>query len=521
MQRFIRFLKISYYPLLFTLTLCIAVFCYPLTVYANANSGSVTASVSVRNNAQNHTGSLSSVNIDDTRFYAQYGATSGGDLSFSFPFQSLLSSSAPYVYELIFYYTLNYYVNVDFIDSNGSAQRVQVFSGNFSGNGGRSNYNNYLAKSSAPTSLDYTGSIDGTPVGINVALQLTALNYGDNSTSNTFSISLSITDFQFSSFVPFDYNGGGGTVEIKPSPELVSTQGLMSTNGFSPLILATNGQITFLNNFTYDSNFGYPAFKYSDIVSPGTVNLSLYEGTNDSIYTIHPIAFMGDLRKGDYEIVFGFITTTEPNNIDFTSGWSGELVKSQTAIPLFTNKTEYNYRIQYSPHDGYYYCNVFVRFTTDQEFDSLCVRSGPTIPNVVYGAFCVNKFVGTIADQLNQSDAHWSDIPTSTQQFNQGNSSTSSVLTDFSTSESGYVENFENAVESSNIENFDISVLAEDLVFVSGLVTIFYNVLPQKLQYVIFASLVIGVLAAIVGALHYVVKKESRISKVSKSKKKG
>lgn len=520
MQRIIHFLKTSYFPLLFTLTLCIAVLCYPLSVYASSNSGTVTASVSVRNNGQNHTGSLSSVNIDDTRFGAQYGGTSGGDLSFSLPFQSLLSSSAPNVYEIIFYYTCNYYVNVDYIDINGGAQRVQVISGNFSGNGGRSNYNNYLVKSSAPTSLDYSGSIDGTPVGINVGLQLTAMNYGDNSTNNTFSITLTISDFQFSSFVPFD-NGGGGVVEIKPSPELVSTQGLMSTNGFSPLILATNGQITFLNNFSYDSNFGYPAFKYSDIVNPSTVNLSLYEGTNDSIYNIHPIAFMGDLRKGDYEVVFGFITTTEPNNIDFTSGWSGELVKSQTAIPLFTNKTEYNYRIQYSPHDGYYYCNVFVRFTTEQEFDSLCIRSGPSIPNVIYAAFCVNKFVGTIADQLNQSDAHWTDVPSSTQQFNQGNSSTSSALSDFSTSESGYVDNFDSAVESTNIENFDITVLGEDLVFVQGLVNIFYNVLPQKLQYVIFASLVIGVLGAIVGALHYVVKHESHVLKVSKSKKKG
>lgn len=519
MQRIIRFLKISYYPLLFTFTLCIAVFCFPLTVYALYNSGSVTATVSFRSNYPT-TGSLSSVNIDDTRFYAQYGYTSGGELSFSFPFSSALTGTCTNNHsDNALYFNLYYEVNVDYLDENGGAHREKILSG--TSTDGHFYGSSFSHRPTSPESISYSGGINGTPVGINVGLRISSQsgNYIDR--TFTTNVTLTISDFAFSSFVPYDYNGGGGTVEIKPSPELVSTQGLMSTNGFSPLILATNGQITFLNNFTYDSNFGYPAFKYSDIVSPSTAILSLYEGTNDSIYNIHPIAFMGDLRKGDYEVVFGFITTTEPNNIDFSSGWSGELVKSQTAIPLFTNNTEYNYRIQYSPYDGYYYCNVFVRFTIQQEFDSLCIRSGPSIPNVIYGAFCVNKFVGTIADQLNQSDVHWTDVPSSTQQFNQGNSSTSSALTDFSTSESGYVDNFDNAVESTNIENFDITVLGEDLVFVQGLVNTFYNILPQKLQYVIFASLVIGVLGAIVGALHYVVKHESHVSKVSKSKKKG
>lgn len=518
MQRIIHFLKTLYFPLLFTLTFCIAVFCYPLTVYALNNSGSVTATVSFRSTSPT-SGSLSSVNIDDTRYYAQYGYTSGGELSFSFPFSSALSGTCSNNYsDNALYYTLYYEVNVDYLDVNGGTHRDQIVSGTSDKS---YFYASTFYSTTTPIEISYSGGINGTPVGINVGLRISA--YSGNYTDRTFTtnVTLNISDFAFSSFVPYDYNGGGGTVEIKPSPELVSTQGLMSTNGFSPLILAANGQITFLNNFSYDSNFGYPAFKYSDIVSPSTVNLSLYEGTNDSIYNIHPIAFMGDLRKGDYEVVFGFITTSDPNYIDFSSGWSGELVKSQTAIPLFTNKTEFYYRIQYSPHDGYYYCNVFVRFSTVQEFDSLCIRSGPTIPNVVYGAFCVNKFVGTIADQLNQSDAHWTDVPSSTQQFNQGNSSTSSALTDFSTSEGGYVDNFDTAVESTNIENFDITVLGEDLVFIQGLVNTFYNILPQKLQYVIFASLVIGVLGAIVGALHYVVKHESHVSKVSKSKKKG
>lgn len=419
-----------------------------------------------------------------------------------------------------------YSVSIDYMDSNLATYRTEILNGsfnfNFSNGGSRYPVNTSLKLGD----LQFNGDVAGTPIGIYVDFSSSNVLL-NNANTNAYNLQFSINcpSFSFANVAVLDDgNGDSQQVEIEFSPEQISTNGLMSTNGFSPLILATNGNVRYFENLgLYDCKFGYPAFNMSDFEGGSSAQLTLFEGQFDGV-SVHPVAFMGDCRKGEYEVVFGFITTSNPihdQGVDFSSGWTGELVYSQQAFALFTNDTKYNYRVQYNPIDGYFYNTVWIRFETDREFDSLTIRTGPRITGLVHGAFCVNKFVGTVADQLNLDNYQWNYQPTNINQFNQNNSSTGGVINSADSAEQGFFDNYDSAVSSSGIENFDLSVIGNSLLFVQLLVNRFYSILPDKLQYLIFASLVFGVLGAILGVTRYVIKHESRVSRSKASDKKG
>lgn len=430
-------------------------------------------------------------------------------------------------YNFAFTYAVSYTVSIDYYNSVSGAQRLEVLNGTTPWASLRNSNGSTVLET-----LSFDGNVNGFPQGIYVTMSLLLYN-GSNNISHSGSVvcSANINNCFFTDVysVGSDNGGSGGSqqVEVEYTPEQISTNGLMSTNGFSPLILATNGNVRYFGNLgTYDSKFGYPAFNMSDFESGSSAPLTLFEGQypDNGISNVHPVAFMGDCRKGEYEIVFGFITSNNPvndQNVDFTSGWSGELVYSQTAFPLFTSDMKYNYRVQYNPVDGYFYNTVWLRFETIREFDSLCIRSGPTVSNLVHGAFCVNKFVGTVADQLNLDNYQWNYKPTNIDTFNQNNTTTGGAIDSADSAEQGFFDNYDSAVSSSGIENFDLSVIGNSLLFVQMLVNRFYSILPDKLQYLIFASLVFGVLGAILGVTRYVIKHESRVSRSKASDKKG
>lgn len=478
----------------------------------------------------NYSGSLRP--LDDS-WYQLLGGSNGAHCSFQCPLvfrcTKNLAPGGNFANIYRFSGVINYHVLIDYMDSNLAAFQVEVLTGsqNF-------NFSNPTVSNDSSLfkflDLTYDGDISGTPIGITVNINFTnAYVYNSNlSYGIDFRGYFSIPSFAFSNVsILGQENNDVGKVEIEYSPEQISTNGLMSTNGFSPLILATNGNVRYFGNLgTYNSKFGYPAFNMSDFESGSSAPLTLFEGQypDNGISNVHPIAFMGDCRKGEYEIVFGFITTNNPVNdqgVNFSIGWTGELVYSQQAFPLFTNDMKYNYRVQYNPVDGYFYNTIWLRFETDREFDSLCIRSGPTVSNLVHGAFCVNKFVGTVADQLNLDNYQWNYQPTNIDQFNQNNSSTGGAINSADSAEQGFFDNYDSAVSSSGIENFNLSVIGNSLLFVQMIVNRFYSILPDKLQYLIFASLVFGVLGAILGVTRYVIKHESRVSRSKASDKKG
>lgn len=474
-------------------------------------------------------------NLDslDDSFYNTLGGSSLAHCSFDLVPRFIVKNNPSdvfYSYGGTFVYT----IYIDIMDVNLAAYRVEVLNGSSSFYFARNNGNSPLVVGSSYNfpSIHFEGDVQGTPVGVYCTFSLNPCRLVKSVEGNyTSQFSIDIPSFNFTNVSILNNGSGGGDtqkVEIEYSPEQISTNGLMSTNGFSPLILATNGNVRYFGNLgTYNSKFGYPAFNMSDFESGSSAPLTFFEGQypDNGISNVHPVAFMGDCRKGEYEIVFGFITTNNPvndQNVDFSSGWSGELVYSQSAFPLFDDNMNYNYRVQYNPVDGYFYNTVWLRFETYREFDSLCIRSGPTVSNLVHGAFCVNKFVGTVADQLNLDNYQWNYQPTNIIEFNQNNTSTGSAINSADSAEQGFFDNYDIAVSSSGIENFDLSVIGNSLLFVQMLVNRFYAILPDKLQYLIFASLVFGVLAAILGATRYVLKKESYISRrTSFNKKKG
>lgn len=455
--------------------------------------------------------------LDDS-WYQVLGGSNLAHCVFDVPLYANLTSMSNFYY---LQFNINYFVYIDYMDSNLAAQQVLVDEGSIS---------SFIVYGSSPKKkiidLSFDGEVAGTPTGIRVDVSLTSGFARSNDLNHPFSVTLNIglDSFAFSNVAILDSNNETGKVEVEYTPEQISTNGLMSTNGFSPLILATNGNVRYFENLgLYDCKFGYPAFNMSDFESGSSAQLTLFEGQYDGV-SVHPVAFMGDCRKGEYEVVFGFITSSNPihdQGVDFSSGWTGELVYSQQAFALFTNDTKYNYRVQYNPIDGYFYNTVWIRFETDREFDSLTIRTGPRISGLVHGAFCVNKFVGTVADQLNLDNYQWNYQPTNINQFNQNNSSTGGAINSADSAEQGFFDNYDTAVSSSGIENFDLSVIGNSLLFVQTLVNRFYNILPDKLQYLIFASLVFGVLGAILGVTRYVIKHESRVSRSKASDKKG
>lgn len=459
--------------------------------------------------------------LDDT-WYNTLGGSNLAHCVFDVPFYVYLTNYGNFNWLLI--NTFSYSVYIDYMDANLAAQRVLIDEVVLSPSYMISANNSYRW---LVGNLSFNGDIGGTPTGIHVEFSLNSQSLGNDwNNPYSFILNVGLNSFEFSNVAILDSGSSGEVekVEIEYSPEQISTNGLMSTNGFSPLILATNGNVRYFENLgLYDCKFGYPAFNMSDFASGSSAQLTLFEGQFDGV-SVHPVAFMGDCRKGEYEVVFGFITTSNPihdQGVDFSSGWSGELVYSQQAFALFTNDTKYNYRVQYNPIDGYFYNTVWIRFETDREFDSLTIRTGPRISGLVHGAFCVNKFVGTVADQLNLDNYQWNYQPTNINQFNQKNSTTGGAINSADSAEQGFFDNYDSAVSSSGIENFDLSVIGNSLLFVQMLVNRFYSILPDKLQYLIFASLVFGVLGAILGVTRYVIKHESRVSRSKASDKKG
>lgn len=98
-------------------------------------------------------------------------------------------------------------------------------------------------------SLDYTQNFDISCNGalVNFYAVVEMYSGGGNSSSTNFTY---ILNCNLSNVIFYDNSNdvSSNTVQIEYSPEQISTNGLMSTNGFSPLILATNGNVRYFGN---------------------------------------------------------------------------------------------------------------------------------------------------------------------------------------------------------------------------------------------------------------------------------
>lgn len=386
-----------------------------------------------------------------------------------------------------------------FYTYNGSTDSTMIFEGSFN-----------LPLGSNSYSHTYTGqgTCPGVLIGMSVEYSMSyTFRSFDNSCRANFSLGVGTANI---SNVVCEYDLPDPTPDdgkVSYSPEVISSNGLMATNGFSPMTLGMNSTIYSLGGaYSYDNNYGYSAFNVQYDLNISSGQLNLYTGPDINRL---PIAFLGDCRKGTYQIAFGYVADLGTNpSFNFDSGWTGELVFGNTAICSFSDSSWYtvHYRAQHELVNDLWYVNVFLTFNAPDTFDSVIIRTAPTVYNIKAFAFCLNKYVGTIADQLVQSQEHWDNNLSGTQAFQNQNQSATSTMSSFETSEADYFSDYETQVEATGIDNFDLAVLADNLYFVKLCIDTVYNVLPDILQYVLFTALVFGAMGAILGTLHYVAK---------------
>lgn len=404
-------------------------------------------------------------------------------------------------------------VTLLFNDVNGYADAQIIYSGSFA--------DSDLLLYQEIFRFSYSGECDGIPTGLRFDFDgfgLVCRNNTSNSLNFNYGCNIRIGNF---SFFNVSLVGSGSSSNTYNITENYASQ--LSNNGFSPLVFAENTPIkAFSENVTFIPSFGSTVFftkDFSTLTFDGQLNF--YAGL-DSINKL-PVSFLGDTRQGDYEIAFGFISSSNPNpnRLDdiFDYGWSGEYVFDQVGYPLFDSSTDYkvNYRIQ---EDGnYWYTTVWLRFSIPREFDSLLIRTGPNISNCKFFAFTISKYIGTIADQLVQTQEHWDSQLSGSSAFHGQNQSATSAMSSFESSESNYFSDYETQVQATGIDRFDLAVLADNLYFVKLCIDTVYNGFPDILQYVLFTALVFGAMGAILGTLHYVSKNYSHTRTLHKSSK--
>lgn len=122
------------------------------------------------------------------------------------------------------------------------------------------------------------------------------------------------------------------------------------------------------------------------------------------------------------------------------------------------------------------------------------ISNGATITG---GTMAIYEFKMTLNDYMNKVNAQWDSINPSVTDLNQNTAQSVSDIGTAQTFESSAFDNFNNNFSSSGLDTFSMSFASTPLLWVSSIITTFYNNMPSTFQYLLMFVAFVGILCTV------------------------
>lgn len=223
---------------------------------------------------------------------------------------------------------------------------------------------------------------------------------------------------------------------------------------------------------------------YSPYLSFQTSDLTLYDGAV-------PIGYQS---PGSYLAIFGAVTS---ELLDTSALYSRVVLYSNGEFLCIEKPSLY---VSYSYYDSLYYYIFCIPCDLSYYFDSIRVSVGGFYNNFNMVSFILAKDNGTIEDLMNYLDQKWSSSYTVAPDVSNAQQTTDDALSSVDSAEQEYFTQYDEAYENAGVADFDLSVLANQFSFLSSIVEGIWSGMPATLQFLIYATLVVGVIGLIISA---------------------
>lgn len=242
-------------------------------------------------------------------------------------------------------------------------------------------------------------------------------------------------------------------------------------------------------------------------------------------------AFYGSAYGSEYTSIYGYESGYESGtngNQSYNGSWSGSTSVSGSgswatspnglfgtidvgrqniiATGTFTS-TNSDYDFTWSEDDidpsGSYFVFAFWSLVTDFQYDFDGNINANTSSIKTYSS-SIDSNTSTLVDQF---EDFFDYVAPNTQSFNADKSTTDSMIQSASSIQTGYFDSLTSAVVDTGLDSYDFAEYNPQVNYVSGLLTDVYDTFPNKVKYVIYFVLFLGMFSVLINAVAYVVKK--------------
>lgn len=301
---------------------------------------------------------------------------------------------------------------------------------------------------------NFNGYIDGN--------RISGYNYGSSKLRNNYFGISSVN----SSFVSVTPNSGSS-----------SSSSFDGYTSFSPLHLGFDKTY---NGVTYSAG------------SPTVFDVTNYSSStpifnNQSFYFEKPVNF-------DYRITYMYTSSSDNAFLSSSSYFRllNGYVNERIDISEFT---EIHYYL-----NGYYtyVYDYFGKGELSGYFNGLIlngsISNGATITG---GKMAIYEYKMTLNDYMNKVNSQWDSISPGVSDLNQNTAQSVSDIGTAQTFETSAFDNFNTQFSSSGLDTFSLSFASTPLLWVSSIITTFYNNMPAMFQYLLMFVAFVGILCTV------------------------
>lgn len=241
------------------------------------------------------------------------------------------------------------------------------------------------------------------------------------------------------------------------------------------------------NQIEFDSSFGLPLFKTG---SPVFYNFNPYSGTHYFTPTRTNIAVSRPKNKCKYLFMFSCrsaISSLSLNIRDLSDANNGGVYPIRLSDMIVNS----SYNEQY-----FYYYFLELDEGTDTKF-LLFNFDVTTSSSCNDFCFACLQYKATISDYMDYVQKNYQDINPSVIDLNQNTAQSVSDISTAQTFETSAFDNFDTQFSQSGLDTFSMSFASTPLLWVSSIITTFYNNMPSTFQYLLMFVAFVGILCTV------------------------